>query len=147
MLWYPSDIERGAFWYPCNIFQKKTTDAGLDFCVTQGLVCGGHPWEKGASWNLTPPPATTALPHIRHTLEVAHALPSARTCARTKMAIFTTVVLFSTRMVLYYIEVRHRLSCPANPPRDHAHCQCGHLSLGVRILRKPTPPCGGGGRP
>ena len=116
MLWYPSDIERGAFWCPCNIFQKKAAEAGLDFCVTQGLVCGGHPWEKGASWNLTPPPATPALPHITHTLEEASAPPSAQGGARTKSTTFTTVISFSTKTVLYYIEVRHRLSGRAPPP-------------------------------
>ena len=118
MLWYPSNIKRGAFRYPCNIFPGRNANAGLESRVRGGLICGGHPWEKGASWNLTPTPATPALPHITHTLQVASAPPSAQGDARTKITIFSTVILFSTRMVLYFIEVRHRLSGrdPTPPP-------------------------------
>ena len=116
MLWYPSNMKRGAFRYPCNIFPEKNAKAGPDVRVWGGLICSGHSWQKGASWNLTPPPATPALPHITQTLEEASAPPSAQGGARTKSTTFTTVILFSTKTVLYYIEVRHRLPGRAPPP-------------------------------
>ena len=100
MLWYPSNMKRCAFRYPCDIFPEKMPKRGSMSVCVWGLICSGHPWEKGASWNLTPPPATPALPHITHALEVASAPPSAQGGARTKSTTFTTVILFSTKTVL-----------------------------------------------
>ena len=99
--------------------------------MREALICSGHPWKKVEPWNLTPSPTTPALPHITHTRAAARARTSAYADTTAQDTIFTTVILFSTKTVLYYIEVRRRARQHPDPAPQ------AHPARGVAPSRSP----------
>ena len=83
--WYPCDINWGRIWHPCNIFPQKNAKGGFAVGLREGLICSRQLWKKAGPWNLTPPPTTSPLPHITHTLEAASAPPNAHADTRAKI--------------------------------------------------------------